>query len=589
MLKKIGTLVLLFTIVVSYADQKEITKDELYKHIAYLASDNLEGRKPGTIGSQVAAEYIKKHLPSGVKFDFGENGFQYFDITVDVEAGKNNKLSVNGKAYEFGKDFTPVSFSDNSELSSDVVFVGYGFDFKTDSLSWFDYADVDVSGKWVLVLRGDPDMENQDSPFIPYSALRQKVMEAKDKGAVGVLFVSGVEFEKKDDLLKLSYDKTEATSGVPVIHIKRSIADAILASSGKTVDALEKELNESRKPASFAVNTKVAATTDVQKKRARTQNVLAVLPGKDDVLKNEYVILGAHYDHLGYGGPGSGSRRPDTTAVHNGADDNASGVATILEVIEKLADTDLKRSVVFVAFGGEEMGTLGSKYFTDNPPVPADEIKFMLNVDMIGRFNPQEDKLSVGGTGTGEGLSELVDAVAEEDKIPVSQSPEGYGPSDHAPFYAKDIPVLFFSGSPHEDYHTPDDDVDKINFDGVKLAADYVYDLAVNVANRKDDFVFQEAGPKSRPMGRRQFKVTLGIMPDYAGSNKTGLQVDGVIPGRPAALGGMKKGDVIVSMDGKEVTNIYDYMYRLNEFEPGQRISVEVLRKDEKMILIVDL
>lgn len=589
MLKNSIVLILLLLLTASFADNKEITKEELYDHIKYLASDEMKGRKPGTPESKKAAKYIKKELPRNVKFSLGTDGFQYLNITINVEAGEGNKLVAAGTPFVFGTDFTPLSFTENAELDAEVLFAGYGFDFETDSIAWHDYANINVTDKWVMVLRGDPEMDNQKSPFIPYSALRQKVLKAKDKGAKGVLFVSGVEFDKKDDLLKLTYDKTQATSGLPVLHIKRNVADAILKSSGQTIESLEKALNESRKPNSFATNSQVKATTDVFKRRAWTQNVLGLLKGKDNKLRNEYIVLGAHYDHLGMGGPGSGSRAVDTLAVHNGADDNASGVATVLEVMEKLAKTELKRSIIFVAFAAEEMGTLGSKYFTENSPTPIKNIKFMFNVDMIGRFGPDSSHLSVGGTGTGVGLSDLVEKIAKQNNIPIAQSPEGYGPSDHAPFYASDVPVLFFSGGPHDDYHTPDDDIDGINFEGVKLAADYVYDLIVNIANREENFAYQEAGPKSRPMGRRRFKVTLGIMPDYAGANQDGMQVDGVIPGRPAAFAGMKKGDVIIDMDGKPVTNIYDYMYRLNEFDPGQRISVTVKRGDKNVILIVDL
>jgi aminopeptidase YwaD len=589
MLKKPTALLLICFTFAAFAGDKEITKEELYEHIKYLASDDMKGRKPGTPESRKAAKYIKNELPKGIKFDFGMDGYQFLDITIDIEAGDGNELVVDGTSYEFGTDFTPLSFTENATLESQIVFAGYGFDFDTDSLTWHDYENINVEGKWVMVLRGDPEMDNHNSPFIAYGALRQKVMKAKDKGAGGVLFVSGVEFDKKDDLLKLTYDKTQATSGVPVIHIKRHVADAILKSNGQTVDSLETILNESRKPNSFVTNSKAKTTTNVLKRRARTQNILGFLKGKDKTLRDEFIVLGAHYDHLGMGGPGSGSRAVDTLAVHNGADDNASGVATVLEVMEKLAKSDLKKSIIFVAFAAEEMGTLGSKYFTENSPVPIENIKFMFNVDMIGRFDPDSSNLSVAGTGTGDGLSDLVEKIADQNNIPIAQSPEGYGPSDHAPFYASNVPVLFFSGGAHKDYHTPDDDIEGINFDGVKLAADYVYDLVVNVANKEDNFVYQEAGPKSRPMGRRRFKVTLGIMPDYAGANNEGLQVDGVIPDRPAALAGMKKGDVINDMDGKAVTNIYDYMYRLNEFEPGQRISVTVKRGDKEVILIVDL
>ena len=572
-------------------DNPEITIPELREHITFLASDSLKGRKPGTKECRIAAQYIKDQLPANMDFSLVKNGLQNFEVVSSIEAGANNQFSFSRITGELGKSFTPVAFSKNTTLRASVVFVGYGFDFDSDSVSWHDYNGVDVSGKWALILRGDPEIDKPNSIFASFSSMRNKTLKAKDKGAAGVIFVSGVKFDKKDKLVKLTFDKSQATAGIPVLQIKRSLADSILKRTGQTIETLEQNLNERRKPESFSIDEKVSATTDVVKKMAKTQNVLAFLPGTDPVLKNEFIVLGAHYDHLGFGGPGSGSRRPDTLAIHNGADDNASGVAAILEVMEKLADEKpkIKRSILFISFSAEEMGLLGSNYFVNHPPLDLKQIKFMFNVDMVGRLDPQTQKLNIGGTGTAVGLNEIVKRDAAADSLNVNLSTAGYGPSDQASFYAKDIPVLYFYTNAHEDYHTPDDDVQFINFNGVKRTAELVYDLIVDIANRPQALAFQEAGPKERRRGRRQYKVTLGIMPDFSGSGSNGLRVDGIVKGRPADLAGMQKGDVIVSMDGKPVTNIYDYMYRLNEFEPGQRISVKVLRSGKKVILIVDL
>ncbi len=583
-------LLLVPVLIVQAQENKEITISELYNHILFLASDSLKGRLPGSNESRIAADYIRNQAETGGLFLSGKNGFQHFDVIKSVSAGEKNRLSfqTTGVAEE---DFTPLSFSENGKLSAQVVFVGYGFEIDEDSLSWRDYEGMEVTGKWVLVLRSDPEVDNSNSPFILYSSLRKKVLVAKDRGAAGVLFVSGEKLEKEDELINLGFDKNPSSAGIPVIHIKRNVADLLLSESGQTVVELENKLNETRQPNSFEIDKIVTGEAEIIKNRAKTQNIIAVIQGNDPVLKEEFIVIGAHYDHLGFGGPGSGSRRPDTSAVHNGADDNASGVAAILEISEKLAGNrnNLKRSIILVAFGAEEMGILGSKYFADNPPVAIDQIKCMFNLDMIGRMDPVTNSLTISGTGTAIGLGETVEKYASKHGLDAKLSPEGYGPSDHASFYMKDIPVLFFFTNAHEDYHTPADDIDKINFEGEKKIADLVYDLVFELANRTETLVYQEAGPKEQPGIRRRFKVTLGIMPDFTGVDKNGLRADAVMPDRPAARAGMKKGDIIVAMEGKPVKDIYEYMNRLSEFKPGQRISVEVIRGEKKIILIVEL
>ena len=583
----------LFTFIVSAFPQNssEITIKELNDHIYFLASDSLKGRKAGTNEGKISAEYIRDQFKQSHLKLLGEDGFQYFSIVARIEAGKNNQLTFDHFSAKLDEDFTPLAFSANRSVAGKVAFVGYGFDFDLDSLSWHDYQGIDVSQKWCMILRGDPEIENINSPFVLYSSLRKKALVARDHGAVGVLFVSGKEFNKNDELIDLNYEASGSDVGIPIIHIKRYVADSLLKARGETIESLEKKLNKTRSPQSFVIDNTVKATTDVIKKKSQTQNVVGLLAGSDPVLKDEYIILGAHYDHLGMGGPGSGSRRPDTLAIHNGADDNASGTAAVVEIIEKLAAhrKEIRRSVVVVAFDAEEIGALGSKYFTNHPLIDLKKIKFMFNLDMVGRLNQESEALTIGGTGTAKGLSDIVEKFAEKERLKVKMSPEGYGPSDHASFYVKDIPVLMFFTGAHEDYHTPNDDPQLINYKGLKTVSDFVYDLLIDIANRDEALTYQEAGPKARPAGRRRFKVTLGIMPDHAATDIKGLRVDLVIKGKPAALAGMQKGDIIIAMEGNPVNDIYDYMNRLTEFKVGQRISVEVLRNGQKKILIVQL
>jgi aminopeptidase-like protein len=288
------------------------------------------------------------------------------------------------------------------------------------------------------------------------------------------------------------------------------------------------------------------------------------------------------------GGEGSGSRAPDQPAVHNGADDNASGTAGVLELAQKLSSnrSQLKRSVVFVAFTGEEMGLLGSKEFVNKPPVDLRKVNAMINMDMIGRLNPESNTISIGGTGTSAESDSLLKLLETGRPYKVSHSTDGYGPSDHASFYSENIPVFYFTTGAHDDYHTPADDADKINYTGEVSVLNMVYDLAKVVANG-NRLTFREAGAKQATRYGRNMKVTLGIVPDMVSNDNNGLRVDGVRKGGPADRAGIIKGDRVVSIEGQPVTNIYDYMARLGKLKPGQVASVEIIRNDKKQILIV--
>ncbi|MCZ7556221.1 MAG: M20/M25/M40 family metallo-hydrolase [Bacteroidia bacterium] len=564
----------------------DIAVEELRAHVSYLASAALKGRKPGTPGADSSAAYIREELRQAGVTLLGNDGFQSFEITTGIKATTECRIRIDGQDGMLDKDFRPISFSGNEAISAPVVWAGYGFDFEKDKSSWRDYEGLDVAGKWVIILRGSPDDKSGDyDPFIP---LRVKALAAKDRGAAGIMFVSGPAANPEDKLVELVFQQQDTPMDIPVISVRRTIAEKLLA--GKSIGELEAALNREKAPVRAECSGEFEALVDLIPQRITAHNVVGFVQGSDPVLKDEYVLIGAHYDHLGMGGPGSGSRRPDTSAVHNGADDNASGTAAAIEVIERIAASrsDIRRSVVVALFTAEEMGLLGAKEFTRNPPLDLTKARLMCNLDMVGRMDTARS-LSIGGVGTAVGLQELVQDAANRHGVRPSMSPEGFGPSDHAAFYAKDIPVLFFFTGVHDDYHTPDDDADRLNYEGHKLVSDLVFDIVRDAANRDGALAFQEAGPKSRPEGSRRFKVTLGIMPDVSSSDGKGLKADAVMKGRPADLAGMKKGDIIVAMEGKPVTGVYDYMSRLAEFTPGQRISIEVLRGSEKVVLIVEL
>lgn len=566
----------------------QISETDLKKQIEFLASDELKGRKPGTPEDKVSAEYIRDCFSkAGLKLVF-DNGFQKFEIVSDVKAGKNNSIKFNDNEPLSGTDFTPLSFSSSATVTAPVVFAGYGFDLDLDSLKWNDYKNIDVKGKWVIILRGDPEPEKQNSAFLPYEQERSKVLTAKDKGAAGVFLVSPSDIEKTDVIMHLQYDKSPSDAGLPVFSLTRALADKLFESMNYTVAALETEMKENHKPVSLYLEPIVTATADIVKTKVTAQNVVGILEGNDPILKNEFVIIGAHFDHLGFGGEGSGSRNPDTIAVHNGADDNASGTAGVIELAQKLSANRslLLRSVIFIAFTGEEMGLLGSKEFVKNPLVDLKKVNAMINMDMIGRLNPETNTISIGGTGTSAEADSILKFLEAGRTFKVSHSTDGYGPSDHASFYSENIPVFYFTTGAHDEYHTPFDDADLINYSGEAALLEMVYDLARQLSNGSR-LTFRESGSKQAARYGRNMKVTLGIVPDMVSGDNNGLRVDGVRKGGPAEMAGIVKGDRIISIEGQPVTNIYDYMSRLGKLKPGQVASVEIVRSDKKIILIV--
>jgi aminopeptidase YwaD len=582
-------LLVLILVSCSGTGKKAVTTSELTDHIKYLSSDSLKGRLTGSTGDSLAACYIRTKLASYGLIPLSGDGFQRFKVTDKVIAGPDNSMKIFNISFKPEEDFLPFSFSENGSVEADVVFAGYGFNINTDSLKWNDYTKTDVKGKWVLVLRGDPDLENTMSKYAPYSSDRNKALTAKDMGAAGILLVSGETFDKDDKIDPFA--KNEFSVGIPAFRIKRAVADKILAKKKSGIADLEKKLNKSLKPGSFSSGITLFASSDIIHEMANTRNVVMLLPGEDEKLKNEYIVMGAHFDHLGMGGTGSSSRKADTVAVHHGADDNASGVAMMLEIAQKFALTkgSHKRSIICVAFTGEERGLDGSRYFVDNPGMDLSKVDIMLNYDMVGRLNETKD-MQINGVGTAEGLKEKAISFCDTNLLKLNFTEAGSGPSDHSSFYAKDLPVLFFTTMAHDDYHTPSDTWDKINYKGMVVISDLIYKMAFEFASDTGKLHFREAGPKSDvTRNYRRRGATLGIMPDFAGVIKNGLRVDQVTKGGPGANGGIQKNDIITAINSKQVNNIYDYMARMQQVKKGQIISVEVLRNNKKEVLIIQL
>jgi len=564
-----------------------ITENDIMDHIRYLSHKDRVGRYPGTRGSKDVISYLIRQFKSfGVK-PGGVNGsfVQPFNITDGIELGKNNSMTVNGDSLVPGHDYTPLWFSGNETISASAVFAGYGFAIDEKELKWNDYSGLDVAGKWVIVMRHSPERNNQHSLYAQHSGFHKKMLVARDNGAIGIIYVSQVE---DDDLYPMKYRAGFSNAGIPAIHLSNEMADKLFKGVWRNRNDIQKIMNKSLKTVSFKLPVTINASVELNPIHARGANVVGLIQSGNRKYRNEYIVVGAHFDHLGMGGAGTGSRKPDTTAIHSGADDNASGTSGLLEIAHKLVSqkSRLKRSVILVGFDAEEKGLLGAKYFVENPLIDLQNIVTMINLDMIGRM--EDSSITVGGVGTSPIFEPLIKKESIGRNFTINMTKPGYGPSDHAAFYTNDIPVLFFFTGFHSEYHTPDDTWKLINLKGEKDILDLVYDITFHLSRIPERPEFTEAGPKEGRIQRNiKFRVTFGIVPSY-GSTKKGLEVDGISKADgPAAKAGIVKGDVIKSIDGKSINDIYEFMDRLEELEPGMTIKVLIDRNGSELELPV--
>jgi hypothetical protein len=567
-----------------------ITAKEISEHISYLASDEMKGRASGSKELIKAANYIKDEFKSfGLKPLFKNSFFQEYSFTSDARASKNNTLvfKVNGKELKlkYGKDFITAPFSGNSKSNSKLVFAGYGI--SVPKLNYDDYKNLDVNGKIVVVMRNNPEYDNPHSQFDRFSSLRSKAAVAKEKGAKAIIFVNGpLPEDSTDELLQLKYDRAGGIKDFSVIHVKRNFVDQLFNAENLNFSAYQKMMKDSNKTASFEfAKSSTQLATEIKEVKKKTLNVCGYLQGIDPKLKDEYLVIGAHFDHLGMGGDGSLYKGKDEQ-IHNGADDNASGTAGVLELAEKFASIkdQLKRSIIFVTFSGEELGLLGSNYFVNNSPVPVGKIITMLNLDMVGRLN-KENILTVYGTGTSSGWKNLLNEK-NIDSFKLAFNDEGFGPSDQSSFYGKAMPVLFFFTGVHSDYHRPTDDADLINSTGEEKILNYVFNVAYSIANQPEKPNYINVPRNEQSAGG--WKVYVGTVPDYS-SNSEGFKLSGVSPGSPAEKAGLKANDIMVKFGGKKIENIYDYVYALQDHVPGDVVEVQVKRNSELITVTVTL
>ena len=557
--------------VVAQQSDREPSPSRLQQHVSYLASDALDGRRTGTAGANDAARYIAGEFSrAGLMPGVGKAArkpkaiiasyLQTFPYVGRVELGKNNVLLlVNtdvGVEMRVGEDWMPLGISANQTLNlTGVVNAGYGI--TANELNYNDYKGTFSKNQVAVIRTGTPDGDNPHGRFTTAGQLRFKIAAAQSAGVGALLIISEEDNLKNDSLARLRYDNA-GLAGIPVAVISKRTAEKL-------------------------ANVKqVSLATNVVRAEVPSYNVVGVLEGSDPVLKKENIIIGAHYDHLGRGGEGSGSLAPKAGEIHHGADDNASGTAGLIELarIFGAQRPKLKRTLIFIAFGGEEEGLLGSNYYVNHPFAPLTNTVGMINMDMIGRM--KDRKLVIGGVGTAK---EWRDLISTEKSFELTLNEDGFGPSDHSSFYGKQVPVLFFWTGTHNDYHKPSDTWDKINYNDEAKILSFVARIirGIDGADKRLTYTTAKSDPAPRTGG---FRVYLGTIPNYADSSN-GMLIDGVRDDSPAAKAGLKAGDRIVKIGDRDVKNVYDYTYALGEMKAGQEYVFEVMRGSEKLTLKV--
>jgi len=582
----IGGLLLATLAVVAQQPELEPSAARLQKDVSYLASDALEGRRTGTPGANDAARYIAREFSRlGLRpANANANGARYlqkFPYVAGVELGKGNIFTfapyprTNDTSLQPSVDWLPLGFSTSAKVEGSIVFAGFGI--TAAELNYDDYSGLNATGKLAIALQGTPDGDNPHSQFARFAEVPFKAIAARNAGAKALVLVSTDITFTNDRLTKLNYDNAGGDAGIPVVVISRQAADKLLALSNTSLEQLEQSATAKTPGTNRALTGEVTLATDIVRNEVPAYNVIGVLEGSDPVLKNESIVIGAHYDHLGRGG--EGSLAPRSGEIHHGADDNASGTAGMLELARLFSAQRPrpKRTLVFIGFSGEEEGLLGSNYYVNHPLIPLANTVGMINMDMIGRM--KDRKLVIGGVGTAKEWREIIGQGSFE----LTLNEDGYGPSDHSMFYSKQVPVLFFWTGTHNDYHKPSDTFDKINYNDEARILSLVARIIRDVGSADKRLTYTTARSEATPR-TGGFRVYLGTIPNYADTT-AGVLLDGVRDDSPAAKAGLKAGDRIVKIGDREVKNVYDYTYALGEMKAGQEYVVEVVRGSEKLTL----
>jgi hypothetical protein len=552
--------------------------------VKYLASEQLRGRGNGTPELEKAAEFIAgKFAEFGLK-PLDGSYLQAFPVITNAKLGGANHLKLEeGKhsaSIRFPDDFVPIVFSSAGKLHAGVVFAGFGVTAK--DANYDDYAGIDAKGKWVLILRHEP----QESRRTANAQFSSKLSNAKMHGAAGVLMINDTALHPNDTdtLSKFGGGEGDSDLGIPFLQLKADTVRPWFQQVHKDLDRIETEIDKQMKPQSFAFPETVQADAevDIQREVKTVHNVIGYLPGTTD----EYVVLGAHYDHLGMGG--AFSLKPDVVAIHPGADDNASGTSGVIELARWFShQPQHKRGIVFMTFAGEELGLFGSAYWVAHPELPLDKAVAMVNMDMIGRI--REGKVYIGGVATGSTFRPMLDQITPKYNLKIDYAESDHGSSsDHTSFHVGKIPALFFFSGLHGDYHKPSDTADKIDGPDAAKLLDLVADVVDTLrdADTRPQYVRvapPSPGPISSSGGGSGYGPWFGSIPDF-GEGIKGVKFADVRDGSPAAKAGFVAGDIMVEFDGKPITNLYDFTYALQSKKPGDEVNVKVLRDGKPVV-----
>ncbi len=557
----------------------EVTEKDLEEKIYYLAADELHGRMTGSEGAAKAAAYaVDLFSRSGAKPLPSYNFKMPFDFSARTRVDSASTfLQYAGQNFTLGTDYHTLHFSEAGEVQGELVFAGYGLNIP-DENGYNSYLGLNVKGKIVMILKeiansGDPELDKLVSR---YGALRYRAMLAREAGAIGIIVVGEPSDQKPSTMA--------ASGGIVAASITLQKAAQWFSSEGKDLDSIGTTLSDFNPhvASSFHFTSPVQLSIGLVKERAIGRNVVAHLPAATP--SDSYIVLGAHYDHLGMGETGSLLADNQHDQIHNGADDNASGTALILELAEYLASLReenpslFTHHILFALWSGEELGLIGSSAFCDQVPIPLDKVKAYLNYDMVGRM--KENRLILQGLGSGAEWKKLVEKknIVHGFQLVLQEDP--FLPTDATSFYKNGIPILSFFTGLHDDYHRPSDDADKINYTGLSRITRFSADLLMELM--KQDITYQKAEMSASQANIRGFNVYLGTIPDYA-AEVTGVQLSGVRPGGPADGAGLQARDILIELAGKEIQNIYDYTYILGELEVGKEVKMVILRDGEKM------
>ncbi len=567
-------------------------------HVRVLASDSCQGRGPGSSGIEKAAAYVMDQFRSiGVRPAGRASYGDPFSMTTGVKLTDPNAVSFSvvierpgvpvdqtrpiTVGWKLGADYQPYGFSESGSTKGEVVFAGYGL----STSSHDDYGGIDVKGKVVILLRGLPGWAESDQTLRQLATVRSKTTIARDKGAVAVIFVNK-NGDSADVLSRFGLDRLGKNSGILALQARRSTCAKVFPPKGTSLFVAETDIEKTKKPRSFQLaNVTANVAVALAFEESTTSNIIGMIEGTDPTLKNEYVVVGAHYDHIGMGDENSLSSSNEP-AIHYGADDNASGTAGIIELSRAVAASPLKRSVLFMAFSGEEKGLLGSKHWVTTPTVPLDKVVAMINLDMIGRL--KDGKLNIQGVGTSSRWPAVIDSAKKGLPLTITTTADGFGPSDHSSFTGKGIPVLFFFTGLHGDYHRPSDTWEKVNAEGEVTVLSMVERTMRIIGDtpERPEFAKGAEKPASTQSSSMALKVTFGVVPDYS-DDPQGLHITGVKPGSPAEKGGLQADDIITGMGQTTIKNIYDLMAALGTFKPGDTTTVKVIRNEKPLSLSV--